>query len=29
MNFSFVRAWGRRVQKTLRAKYLANRMHAA
>jgi len=28
MNFSFVRAWGRRVQKTLRAKYLANRMHA-
>jgi uncharacterized protein (DUF697 family) len=29
MNFSFVRAWGRRVQKTLRAKYLANRAHAA
>ena len=29
MNFSFVRAWGRRVQKTLRAKYLANRMHVA
>jgi hypothetical protein len=29
MNFSFVRAWGRRVQKTLRARYLANRIHVA
>jgi uncharacterized protein (DUF697 family) len=29
MNFSFVRGWGRRVQKTLRARYVANRMHAA
>jgi uncharacterized protein (DUF697 family) len=29
MNFSFVRGWGRRVQKNLRARYLANRVHAA
>lgn len=28
MNFSFVRGWGRRVQKNLRARYLANRVHA-
>ena len=29
MNFSFVRGWGRRVQRNLRARYLANRAHAA
>jgi len=29
MNYSFVRGWGRRVQKNLRARYLANRTHAA
>src|SRR5258707_8510429 len=29
MNFSFVRGWGRRVQRNLRTRYLANRAHAA
>jgi uncharacterized protein (DUF697 family) len=29
LNFSFVRGWGRRVQRNLRARYLAQRVHAA
>jgi uncharacterized protein (DUF697 family) len=29
LNFSFVRGWGRRVQRNLRARYLAQRTHAA
>jgi uncharacterized protein (DUF697 family) len=29
LNFSFVRGWGRRVQRNLRARYLANRANAA
>jgi hypothetical protein len=29
LNFSFVRSWGRRVQRNLRARYLAERTRAA